>query len=65
MSRQDRKKRQKKIREVSREVDARGLDAEPNLIHIAAATHKLQGFPQGAGNTVRTGFILRLIMNAR
>jgi len=24
-----------------------------------------EGFPQGAGNTVKTGFILRLIMNAR
>jgi hypothetical protein len=43
VSRQDRKKRQKKLKGVSREVDARGLDAEPNLIHIAAATHKLLG----------------------
>ena len=43
MSRQDRKRRQKELKGVCREVDARGLSAEPNLIQLAAATHKILG----------------------
>lgn len=39
MSRHERKKRQKELKKLAKEIDANGLGAEPNLMRIAAITH--------------------------